>query len=195
LALRALRARLGRLYHWSRQIVDRQLHVRRHRKAITALLAAPKPRRILILCHGNVCRSPYFAAALQRELSETLHTDIDVDSAGFVGPGRPVPEESLLAAGGRGVSLDHCSKLVTHEMVAMSDLVIVMDTVQANRAVREFGATAGQIVIAGDLDPLPIETRVIRDPWKQSVDVFSETFDRIDRCVRALVETIDANDR
>jgi protein-tyrosine-phosphatase len=187
---RALRSLLARLYRWSRHLVDRSLHPRRHRRAVAARLAAPMPRRILVLCHGNVCRSPYFAAALRRDLARALRVHIEVDSAGFVGPGRPVPEESLAASVDRGVTLDHCSKLVTRPMLDSSDLVIVMDTVQGERVRREFGVPGNRVLIAGDLDPAPIESRVIRDPWKQTLDVFSATFDRIDRCVSVLVDAL-----
>jgi hypothetical protein len=44
--------------------------------------------------------------------------------------------------------------------------------------------------VLGDLDPLPIATRTITDPWGRTADVFDLVFDRIDRCVDELVRVV-----
>ncbi len=70
---------------------DRRLHGRRSKEAMTRLNHLA-PRSVMMLCLGNICRSPYAARALS-----IVAPDVRVDSAGFIGPGRPPPEIALSA--------------------------------------------------------------------------------------------------
>jgi protein-tyrosine-phosphatase len=66
------------------------------------------------------------------------------------------------------------------------DLVVVMDAAQQQYLVRVFGVSPQRIIVAGDLDPVNCATRAIRDPWRKSVTVFEESFDRLDRCAATI---------
>jgi hypothetical protein len=46
------------------------------------------------------------------------------------------------------------------------------------------------VLVLGDLDPLPVETRTIRDPVNQPLEVFEETYARIERSICALAHLI-----
>ncbi|MEA2762487.1 MAG: low molecular weight protein-tyrosine phosphatase [Gemmatimonadaceae bacterium] len=189
-ALLPLRAiKLG--YHATRHLFERALHPRRHLTTYRRLSNAPRPRRILVICHGNICRSPYLQAVLQRSLP-----DITVASAGFVGSGRPIPALPVALSGERGFDLSqYRSQPVTQSKVREADLLIVMDSEQARRVARMFRVHQDRIVIAGDLEPIFERTRAIRDPWNQSVEIFNSSFDRLDRCAAALVKVLPNRDR
>ncbi len=137
-----------------------------------------------MLCHGNICRSPFAEAVLRRDLDGS---GIAVESAGFFGPGRPSPSEALLEAQRRGIDLSpHRSRLLTPELAARAGLVIAMDRAQA-RAVRElYGKRDHEIAVLGDFDPEPIQTRTIRDPIEQPAEVYAAVYARIERCSRTL---------
>jgi len=136
-----------------------------------------------VVCRGNVCRSP-FAAALLRRLSRN---QLRVDSVGFTAPGRPPPPEAVAAAARHGVDLSvHRSQLVTAEAARAADLIVVMDLTQRHEICIRFGRTERDVLVLGDLDPQPIETRMIRDPMRQPLAVFEQTYARIERCVREL---------
>jgi protein-tyrosine phosphatase len=174
---------LRRVYRATLRSYERALHPRRHLKITLRLKNQPRPRRILVICHGNICRSPYLQAVLQRRLP-----DVVVTSAGFVGSGRPAPQVSLAVSAQRGLDLSgHRSQRITRSKVADADLVIVMDSEQARRVARRFRANPDRIAIAGDLEPTFDTSRSIRDPWKESADVFRASFDRLDRCADNLV--------
>ncbi|HKO15626.1 MAG TPA: hypothetical protein VJU87_05265 [Gemmatimonadaceae bacterium] len=148
------------------------------------------PRQILALCHGNVCRSPYLAAVLQRDLAHSSAAPV-ILSAGFVGPGRAVPSHAALIGARHGVDLSgHRSTLVTPALMARSDLVLVMDAVQADKARRLCAATPPRIIVLGDLDPEWPNARTVRDPWNGDESAFEESYTRIDRCVRVLVSAM-----
>ena len=177
---------LRRVYRAALRSYERALHPRRHLTLSLRLKNQPRPQRILVICHGNICRSPYLQAVLQRDLP-----DVAVTSAGFVGSGRPAPQVSVAVCIQRGLDLSrHRSQPITRSKVAAADLVIVMDAEQARRVAGRFRASPDRIVIAGDLDPKFDTSRSIRDPWKESADVFRESFDRLDRCADNLVRLL-----
>jgi len=143
-----------------------------------------------VVCYGNICRSPYAAARLIRELREH-GPEISVEQGGFFGPNREAHATALAVAHDRGVDLTgHRSRLVTAEEAQQAGLVIVMEKGQARKMEREFGVSASRILVLGDLDPGSIQTRTISDPYGERPEVFMETYDRIDRCIHALVATL-----
>ncbi len=181
-----LRRRAKRVYHWFRTQRDIARHPRRHREATERLQRLGIVRSILVVCYGNICRSPYMAVMLK-----SLLPKVDVSSAGFVGAGRRVPEHSLTLATRRGLDLaPHLSRVVTHPILSAADLIVVMDERQARSLTKGFGVPAERIVLAGDLDPRGDTGRTIRDPWRQPIDVFETSFARLDRCARYLASQI-----
>ena len=175
-------------YHVARNLPDRLLHRRRHRAVRQRLSSAQRPKRILVVCYGNVCRSPYMQAVLQRALPDTT-----IMSAGFVGSGRAVPDTSLAISARRGFDLSRFrSRPLTPAAVNGADLIVAMDVEQARELVVRFPTSPVRIVIAGDLDPRFETTRAIRDPWNQAGDIFEESFDRLDRCAATLVSLLRA---
>jgi protein-tyrosine phosphatase len=166
-----------------RNFPDRLLHPRRRESVLRRLSRMSRPRAILVVCHGNICRSPYLEAVLRRELP-----DIAVSSAGFIGSDRRVPAVSLEVSAHRGLDLTNFrSRLVSPESVRDADLVIVMEPDQARHILSRFRISRARVVIAGDLDPKRSATRAIADPWMQPVEAFEASFDRLDRCAEALI--------
>ena len=164
------------------------LHPRRRARARAALRAGGPPQTVLVICYGNICRSPYAVAALRRLLPPGAGTRIE--SAGFVGAHRPSPANAIEVAAARGVDLRrHLSRVVTPGAVSGADLVIVMEPGQAD-LLRSVGRTRRPVLILGDLDPRPSRDRRIRDPVDQPRLVFAECYDRVDRCLAELVKTI-----
>jgi protein-tyrosine phosphatase len=138
------------------------------------------------VCYGNICRSPYLAAVLSHALP-----DVEVSSAGFVGAGRTVPQHSHTIAARRRLDLSaHRSRILSRDLAATADLVIVMDNRQARSVALGYGVSRGRIVIAGDLDPRAGTTRAIVDPWHKDLGVFEASFARLDRCAEGLVTII-----
>jgi len=145
-----------------------------------------RPRRVLVVCYGNICRSPYLEAVLKRAMP-----DVRVESAGFVGPGRVVPPFALTVSAQRGLDLSRFrSRQLVPAIVRDADIIVVMDAYQARYLERYFGVPRKRIVVAGDLDPLPSATRAIVDPWEQPMDVFVSSFNRLDRCAAALASLL-----
>lgn len=164
--------------------LDRARHPARHRAARTAV-AALRPRSVLFVCLGNVCRSPYAEWAVRDALESR---GVAVASAGFIGPGRAPPDMAQAVARKRGV--EHAasrSMLVTPEVLAETDLALVFDQGHGRRLRRMGGAT---VVHMADLDPVWRGRRTIADPWGGSEVDFERAFDRIDAALATLVADV-----
>lgn len=175
-----------------RALPDRLLHGLRRRRAGIRLRKHPFPSRILVVCHGNICRSPYAEKALVERIPAVVSDAVTVCSAGFELSGRPSPPAALAAASSRGVDLSaHRSRQLDVDEVERSDLVIVMDSRQRRALMSWFGKDGGSVLVLGDLDPLPVVSRAVADPYGKGVEVFHQVFQRIDRCVGGLVGALE----
>lgn len=172
-----------------RRTPERLLHPLRHRKAVDALRARPRPTTVLVVCHGNICRSPVAAAMLARELAPL---GITVRQAGFLGFNRPAPAEAIGAATRHGFDLaEHRSRLLSVELVRSADLIVVMESRQRRLLCERYGRAPADVIALGDFDPESAEGRTIRDPVDQSQAVFEQVYERIARCVRELVTILN----
>jgi protein-tyrosine phosphatase len=83
--------------------------------------------RILMVCVGNVCRSPMAAGLLARRLAR--QPGVSVQSAGVAAlVGRPVHPQAWALMRERGIDLSgHRGRQLTAEMLRASDLVVVME--------------------------------------------------------------------
>ena len=70
------------------------------------------------------------------------------------------------------------------------DLIVVMDPSQRSHICERFGRLPRNVVVLGDFDPTPVDTRTIRDPVDQKREVFDEVYERIARCVRELATVL-----
>jgi protein-tyrosine phosphatase len=175
-----------------RHVPASRLHARRRRAAKTRLQGL-KPRSVLFICHGNICRSPFAAAAFLRACGPELATSIRVASAGFIGPDRSTPPNGLAVAARFDVDLSaHRSATLTGEMLDDADLVVVMSEEQ-EREIATRTRPSTPVIVLGDLDPSPVTRRTILDPWGGGEATFAASYERVARCVKELARVLSAN--
>lgn len=81
---------------------------------------------IVVICTGNICRSPMAQVLLQHDL-EVRGVPASVSSAGTLDLREPAAVESVAAMADRGLDLtSHRSRVLTEETLAGADLVIGM---------------------------------------------------------------------
>src|SRR5262245_59540127 len=140
--------------------------------------------RLLVLCHGNICRSP-FAAALLAARVPTL----EVRSAGLhADEGNPADPTAVKCAERMGVSLTaHRSARVDMQMLAWADLILVMQGAHASAIAPPFRS---RVRLLGDF--LPSSPYLLPDPWGEAEPVFDQVFARVRTAVERLAVRLEA---
>jgi len=168
------------------ELPDRLLHSRRHAAVRMRLARLHRVRRLLVVCTGNLCRSPYMAAVLARKLG-----GVEVTSAGLLGRDMTVPVNAIAAAANRGIDLsDFRSRALVPAVARAADLIVVMEPGHASHLVSYFGVPRSRIILAGDLDPKGGLPRAIDDPWQRSSKTFEAFFDRLNRCAATVAQLL-----
>lgn len=176
-----------RLARALRHAPDRILH-RLRRTAARRRVARARPRRLLVVCLGNICRSPYAAGVLERLLPGR-----EIRSSGFLEANRSAPRLAVSVAAERGVDLTgHASAHITPDVLDWADLVIVMDGRQGARA-SALASGALHLERLGDFDPRPIDTRTVPDPIERDRAFFEAVYDRIDACCGTIARELDGS--
>jgi protein-tyrosine phosphatase len=141
--------------------------------------------KITVVCHGNICRSPFAALLLERE-----GRGLTVRSAGFAAQaGKPAEPAAVRAAARFGVALDaHAARRLSAEDVAWADLVLAMEGHHVARIAEQGAAAAPRVRLLGDFLSAP--PFAIDDPWGRSDEVFAATFERMALAVRRLAARI-----
>ena len=167
---------------------ERLLHPIRRRRSHRRLRALGVPASILVVCRGNICRSPFGERYLER-LFQRSGLDVHVRSAGFMSGGRCPPSDAQEAAAEHGLDLsDHRSAILSAAAVRDSDVVLVMEPVHARLLIADFPEIEPRVFLLGDFDPDPvIELRTVRDPIKRGLDEYRHCYRRMARCLRCLV--------
>jgi protein-tyrosine-phosphatase len=164
-----------------------QLAVRRAMSSARAdslrAVASGPVRRVLVLCYGNIYRSPFAAEALRAAVPT-----LEVRSAGFHRKeGRPSPEAHVRMSGAAGVDLSaHRSRAVTPEDMAWADLIVFMDRHNWAKLL-ERQAPAGKLVWLGALAPGDVE---IPDPYGKSDAEAQVVVQRLKACTAALADSL-----
>ena len=126
-------------------------------------------KKILFVCHGNICRSP-LAEYIFRDMAEEAGVDVAVASAAtsgeeiWGGVGNPVypPVKKLLAARGIDCSDKRATRLEKGDYDAY-DLIIVMDGGNKRDALRILGGDPrGKVRLLMEFTGL---SRDVADPW------------------------------
>ena len=98
-------------------------------------LGTLRPIEILVVCTGNICRSPMAESLLQHHLSEA-GVAARVRSAGLLTEDQPASPPAVDVLAGRGLDLSaHRSRRLVAELIEQADLVLCMERVHLREAV------------------------------------------------------------
>ena len=136
--------------------------------------------RILIVCVGNICRSPMAEIVLRKHLGGE---DIVVESAGLAAlVGNPIDPLAEAVLAGEGLTgKGHVARQVTAEMIGKADLVLAMQKRHLGAIHAIAPQARGKSFLAGRWDG----DCEVPDPYGKTRLIFEEAYRLIDRTMYA----------
>lgn len=148
-------------------------------------------QHILVVCLGNICRSPVAEAMLKQQLPGR-----QLQSAGLqalVGQGVDATAAEIATAAGLDVSA-HKARLISAEMVQWADLILVMSEHQRRHLGDEYPSALGKSLLLGHWvrtqNTGATRGAEIPDPYKKSREVFEHVHTLMHEATRLWAEKI-----
>lgn len=138
---------------------------------------------ILVVCTGNICRSPIG----ERILKQLLPT-MQVDSAGTAALiDHNADNSAIKIAKKHGISLEgHKGKQFTAKLARNYDLILAMEKSHINQIEKIAPEARGKTMLFGHW----LENRDIPDPYRKSDEAFASVFVLIQRSSQLWVEKL-----
>ena len=147
-------------------------------------------RRVLLVCTGNICRSPLAAVMLGRALGQRNVRDVDVRSAGTgAWDGAPASEGAYLVALENGLDLsEHRAQLLTRDLVEGSDLILTMARHHRAR-VDELGGQ-GRVSVLGEYIGKQGDDAEVSDPFGGDLAIYRDTYTQLEAFIAAAADRL-----
>lgn len=133
---------------------------------------------ILVVCMGNICRSPTGERLLQQYFPEkTVH------SAGIIAKNdRPAYDSAIRIAQQHSLSLEnHQSRRLTSELCKKTDLILVMENDHIAKIHQLFPETRGKVMLFGQW----VNKTEIPAPHKRSDEMFEHVYQLMEKAAIA----------
>jgi protein-tyrosine phosphatase len=149
--------------------------------------------KLLMLCLGNICRSPLAEGALRARLAQARIDWVEVDSAGTGGwhVGEPPDRRSIAIAADMGVDIRaqrarklHATDFERFDWLLCADLSVLRDV----RAIAPIGTTAGTALLLEWAEQG--EGAEVPDPYTGTQQDFRRVWRMVDAAAEAIVRRI-----
>lgn len=153
--------------------------------------------RILVLCHGNICRSPLAEALIRSAIEEDprLAGHVHISSAGtsdeHLGEGMHRESAALLAE--RGLPTQHRARQLDAALATGQDLILAADRANIRAASRLLGEidapNAPELRLIRDFDPIAAGSD-LDDPWGLPASAYRRAADEIEAAIPGLLNDL-----
>jgi protein-tyrosine phosphatase len=142
-------------------------------------------RKVLVVCLGNVCRSPIAEFVLRRRLAGR---DVIVESAGIAATdGARIDPRALSVLDRHGIDADaHVARRLDQRMLDAADLVLVMERSQLELIRSQIPSAAGKTFLLGKWQG----GFEIPDPLGKPHETFEHVFRTVEQATRRWCELI-----
>ncbi len=144
---------------------------------------------VLMVCTGNICRSPMAEGLLRHMLPDRLEADIRVRSAGTHGlDSAPASDFAIQAAAEMGVDISgHRARSLDPEMVSGAHLILVMEPFHREIVTRAVPPEENRrIRLLADFER-PRQSDTIDDPYHRPLEDYRICARRIRQCLEGVV--------
>jgi predicted ATP-grasp superfamily ATP-dependent carboligase/protein-tyrosine-phosphatase len=147
---------------------------------------------VLVLCKGNICRSPFAAGYLATE-SAKCRVDMKIFSAGLdTTAGKPAYPLAAMISKKCGIDLgSHLTTVISKDMVEKADLILVMEIIHTQMLFRLFPEARTKTFLLGHFSPDPLTD--IRDPYGGTPEAFEQCYALIVKACDGLLHHLQAS--
>ncbi|MCA1922417.1 MULTISPECIES: low molecular weight protein-tyrosine-phosphatase Wzb [Buttiauxella] len=142
--------------------------------------------KILVVCVGNICRSP-----TAERLLKSYHPQLTVTSAGLGAlVGKGADAGAVRVAEQHNLSLEgHCAKQVSGKMCREYDLILAMEKRHISALCEMAPEMRGKVMLFGHWDA----EREIPDPYRKSHDAFEAVYGLLDQNAQKWANALNAH--
>lgn len=141
--------------------------------------------RILLVCVGNICRSPTAEYVFRKRLPDA---GIAVESAGLGAMvGRGMDRTALAVLAGRGIDGSaHVARQLSASMLRAADLVLAMEKPHLAAIGRIAPEASGKSFLLGKWQG----GQAVPDPYRRPREVFEHVYELVDASVARWIERL-----
>ncbi|MFV5385956.1 low molecular weight protein-tyrosine-phosphatase [Acinetobacter junii] len=134
-----------------------------------------KIQNILVICVGNICRSPMAEYLLKQQ-----HPNLHIESAGISGlEGYPADDKAQLCMLKLNIDMStHTAKKLNDELIKKADLILVMSNNQQRHLEQTWPFAKGKVFRLGHW-----QNKNVSDPYQHDQKFFDDTCELIQQCV------------
>jgi len=150
---------------------------------------------VLVLCHGNICRSPLAEVLLEEAIASdpVLSGRVRVSSAGTSDEheGEGMHEHSAALLSQRGLRTRHRARQLTLALADEQDLILAADrwNLRDAKGLAASGRRRAEIRLIRDFDPTA-SGRDLDDPWSQPISAYERTAHAIENAIPGILEAL-----
>ena len=146
---------------------------------------------ILVVCTGNICRSPMAACLLRHMLPEALKEKVRINSAGTHAlHGHQAAPAAVRVMAEAGIDISgHRARQLTGEMIRASGLILTMERIHlvAVRRMQLWGKFRARLL--GEYGAQP-DSPEIEDPYGSPIEVYRSCLAVIRPCIEGLIDQL-----
>jgi protein-tyrosine phosphatase len=143
--------------------------------------------KILVVCVGNICRSPLGEALLKKALPNKHIASAGIASAKSGLVGKPADKTAIEVGADHGLDLrSHASQQLTSDLCKQYDLILVMEQGHIEALTAIAPEARGKAMLFGQW----IGQKDIPDPYRQSREAFDYAYELIEQSVGEWVKKV-----
>ena len=137
---------------------------------------------IVVVCTGNLCRSPLAEALIRKNIDAIPNANVNVQSAGvYAVGGSPATDEMIVQGSRLSVDLSaHAARAVTNDLIARAGLILTVSSRHTDMIISSNPQASQKTRLLGEflgLDEIPDPYQLGDAAYRQAADLIAQVVD------------------